>query len=349
VTSGATSRAWGAALPILPTQSIGSAAVPSWMWLFRDAIAEGRVGAADMREAFEDAALLALREMEVCGLDIVSDGEMFRGDFASFFHSRINGLAPLEPDRRLGYPGPDQVERFRCVSELALPDGFGLVPEVEWLRAHTERPFVCALQSPLTMAFRIDGGEVYHSKAEIAWALAPAINSELRAAVAAGAGYVQFDEPSFWLLADDYDEMVTLFNECVAGVDAVIGIHLCFGNFRGRSATSDRRIGTFGPHLQALHADVIHIEFASRGMDEHDLWESHGGEKTLCAGVIDVKGRSVETVEVVADRIRLLLRHVRPDRLWLAPDCGFSQTARPLALEKMASLTAAAALVRAEI
>jgi len=344
-----TGGAWRDALPLLPTQSIGSAAVPGWVWLLREAIAERRVGGGDVREALEDAALIALHDMEACGLDIVSDGEMFRGDFASWFHERVNGLVALEAQRRLGYPGPDQVETFRCVEELTVPDGYGLVGEVGWLRAHTDRPFVCALQSPLTQAFRIDGGDVYGSKAEIAWTLVPAINAELRAAVAAGAGYVQFDEPSFWLLSEDYDEMVTLFNECVAGVDAVIGIHLCFGNFRGRSATSDRRIGALAPYLGALNADVIHIEFASRGMDEHALWEEYGGEKTLCAGVIDVKGRSVDPVETVAERIRTLLRHVPPGQLWLAPDCGFSQTARSLALGKMASLTAAAAIVRGEL
>jgi 5-methyltetrahydropteroyltriglutamate--homocysteine methyltransferase len=69
----------------------------------------------------------------------------------------------------------------------------------------------------------------------------------------------------------------------------------------------------------------------------------------LCAGVIDVKGRTVETPEVVAERIRTLLKSVRPDKLWLAPDCGFSQTARWLAVEKLRSLVRSAEIVRNEL
>lgn len=340
---------WRQALPLLPTQSIGSAAAPSWLWVFRDAITDGRVNRADIQEALEDAALVALRDMEGCGFDIVSDGEMFRGDFSRAFHERVDGLVPLEFERRLGYPGPDQIEAFRCVSELRVTSGYGMVPEIEWLTNKTERPFVSALQSPVTQAFRIDGGEFYRTKGDIAWALVPYINAELKGAVAAGAMYVQFDEATPWLWSADYDEMVELFNASVAGVEALVGIHLCFGNFRGRPATSDRRVAPLAPHFQALHADVIHIEFANRGMDEHDLWERYGGDKILCAGVIDVKGRDVEPVDVVADRIRLLLRHVAPEKLWLGADCGFSQTARSLALAKMSSLTAAAAHVRREL
>ena len=76
-----------------------------------------------------------------------------------------------------------------------------MVAEIEWLKHRTEKPFVSALQSPLTQAFRIDGGEFYATKGAIAWALVPYINAELKTAVAAGALYVQFDEPTFWLLS----------------------------------------------------------------------------------------------------------------------------------------------------
>ena len=115
------------------------------------------------------------------------------------------------------------------------------------------------------------------------------------------------------------------------------------------AADSERSYAALAPHFRDLAADVIHLEFASRSMAECELWAEHGGDKILCAGVIDVKGRSVETPAFVADRIRTVLRFVRPENLWLAPDCGFSQTARALAVGKLASLVAAAAIVRAEL
>jgi len=143
--------------------------------------------------------------------------------------------------------------------------------------------------------------------------------------------------------------MVEVFNACVEGVEATIGFHLCFGNFRGRPATSHRSFAGFAPYFKDLTVDVIHIEFANRMMAEVELWEKHGGDKILCAGVIDVKGRSLEPLDVVADRIRLCLRHCAADKLWVAPDCGFSQTVRWLGVEKMKVMVQAAKVVREEV
>ncbi len=94
---------------------------------------------------------------------------------------------------------------------------------------------------------------------------------------------------------------------------------------------------------------MIHLEFANRCMWESELWAQYGGDKILCGGVIDVKGRSVESPEIVAERVRTLLASCRPEKLWLAPDCGFSQTARWLAVEKLKALVAGTALVRREL
>lgn len=336
-------------LPLLPTQSIGSHGVPGWVWVFREAVAEGKVGQADIQEALRDAVNIAIMDMTEAGLDIISDGELYRADFTWNFHDRIHGLEHTPFERRLGYPGPDQLDSFRCVAELTVPEGYGLVPEVEYMLSRTDKPFVTGLQSPVTQAFRIAPGEVYRDKGGVAWALVPYINQELKDAVAAGAQYVQFDEPAFWTMPGGEAELVELFNACVESVEATISIHLCFGNFRGRPATADRTYAHIAPHIKDMNADVVHMEFANRGMWQTELWEAYGGDKILCAGVIDVKGRSLETPEVVADRIRKVVQSVRPEKLWLAADCGYSQTARWLAVEKMKSLVQAADMVRREL
>ena len=195
-------------------------------------------------------------------------------------------------------------------------------------------------------AFRIAPGDVYKDKTKVAWALTPYINRELKEVVAAGCRHIQFDEPAYWTVPGGMEEMVEIFNTCVEGVQATIGFHLCFGNFRGRPATSHRTFAAFAPYFKDLHADVIHIEFANRSMAEIELWEKCGGDKILCAGVIDVKGRDLEPVAVVADRIRVALRHCAAEKLWVAPDCGFSQTVRWLAVEKMKVMVQAARMVR---
>jgi 5-methyltetrahydropteroyltriglutamate--homocysteine methyltransferase len=336
-------------LPLIPTQVIGSSGVPGWMWVLREAVAAGKLGPADIDEALKDAVNLAIMDMEEAGVDIISDGEMQRADFTWNFHDKVHGLQPQEPPRKLGYPGPDQLDAFRVLEPVSVPNGYGIVEEWLYARTRTTKPLISTLQSPVTQAFRIDPGDVYKSKGEIAWALVPYINRELKQVVEAGCRHVQFDEPAYWILPGGLEEMVELFNACVEGVNATVGFHLCFGNFRGRPATSHRSFSAFAPHFKALHADVIHIEFANRMMAEVELWEKHGGDKILCAGVIDVKGRSLEAVEVVADRIRLALRYCAPEKLWVAPDCGFSQTVRWLAVEKMKVMVQAARVVRDEV
>lgn len=336
-------------LPLLPTQLIGSAGVPSWIWVLRDAIAEGKVGPSDVQEALRDAVNVAILDATEAGVDIISDGEFYRADFTWNFHERISGLEKIPFERRLGYPGPDQLDAFRCVAPLTVPNGYGLPAEVNYLKTRTSKPFVTGLQSPLTQAFRIDPANIYQDKGQVAWALVPYINQELKATVDAGGWLVQFDEPAFWTMPGGLPEFVKMFNACVEGVNATIGIHLCFGNFRGRPATANRTYSQIAPYLQALNADVIHMEFANRCMWEADLWPQFGGDKILSAGVIDVKGRSIEPVAVVADRIRLLLKYVQPEKLWISTDCGFSQTARWVAVEKMKVMVQAVQIVRQEI
>ena len=334
-------------LPLLPVQAIGSAGAPPWVWLIRDAVGEGRLGPSDIEESLKDAARIALLDQEEAGYDIVSDGEMLRADFTRNFHGHIQGLEAIDYERRLGYPGPDQLDAFRAVGPISAPDGYGLAAETEHMHRLTGQPFVTPLQGPVTQAFRIDPGEAYPDKGKVAWALVPDINRDLKAAVAAGAHFVQIDEPAFWIMPGGLPEMVEIANACIDGVDAVTSLHLCFGNFRGRPATAYRSYAAFAPYFKDLAYDALSLEFANRSMWETELWAGHGGDKILVAGVIDVKGRDAETPAIVEARIRTTLRSVAAEKLWLSADCGYSQTARPLAVAKMHALVAAARTLRA--
>jgi 5-methyltetrahydropteroyltriglutamate--homocysteine methyltransferase len=336
-------------LPRLPIQALGSAAAPPWVWLIRDAVTEGRLGPSDISESLRDGARIALLDQQEAGYDIVSDGEMLRADFTRNFHGRIEGLEALEYERRLGYPGPDQLDAFRAVGKISAPGGYGLVEETEYMLGLTEQPFVTPLQGPVTQAFRIDPGDAYEDKGKVAWALVRDINRDLKAAVAAGAHLIQIDEPAFWIMPGGLPEMVEIANACIDGVDAMTSLHLCFGNFRGRPATAYRSYAAFAPYFTELAYDALSLEFANRSMWETDLWADYGGDKTLVAGVIDVKGRDAETPAIVTERIRTLLHSVAPDKLWLSADCGYSQTARPLAVDKMRSLVDATRDVRQEL
>jgi 5-methyltetrahydropteroyltriglutamate--homocysteine methyltransferase len=337
-------------LPLLPTQVIGSYGTPGWLFVVRDAMKEGKMGSVDVREAFEDATNLAIMEMEEAGVDVISDGEMKRFNFLVGFYDYIQGIQKIPWERQLGYPGPDMINAFRANDQFASPNGFGLVEEIEYARTRTQKPLVTPFGGPVTFAFRVDPADVYKDKREVAWALVPLLNRELRDVVAAGATHIQIDEPS---AIDDLvplPEFVEMFNAVVEGVNAAIGLHICFGNFMGRPAVAHRTYEHIAPYFKDMHADIIHLEFANRGMWQSDIFDKHArADQFLAAGVIDVKARAVETPEIVAERIRDMLKYNDPKRLWVSADCGFSMTARWVAREKLKAMVAGTQIVRREL
>ena len=128
-----------------------------------------------------------------------------------------------------------------------------------------------------------------------------------------------------------------MFNAMVEGVDATIGLHICFGNFLGRPAVAHRTYGHIAPWFSKMHVDILHLEFANRGMWQADLFARHArDDQILSAGVVDVKARAVETPDIIVERTRELLKHNDAQRLWLSSDCGYSMTARHVAPRKAA-------------
>ena len=337
-------------LPPLPTQVIGSYGTPSWLFVIREAMKRGEMGDADIRETFEDATNLAIMEQEATGVDVISDGEMKRFNFLVGFYDYIDGVEKIPWSRQFGYPGPDMIDAFRATNHLEVVDGFGLTEELQYARTRTNKPLVTPLGGPVTFAFRINPGDVYKDKREIAWALVPLLNQELKDVVAAGATHIQIDEPS---AIDDFvplPEFVEMFNAVVDGVEATIGLHICFGNFMGRPAVANRTYEHIAPFFPKFQADILHLEFANRGMWEVDIFSKHArDDQYLAAGVVDVKARAVESPEVIADRIRTVLKHNDPTRVWISTDCGFSMTARWVGREKLHSMVAATTLVRSEL
>ena len=334
-----------AELPLLPTSVVGSHAWPPWLHLTLAAHARGECGPDDVQETLDDAVDLALRDMADAGVDVVSDGEMRRaGFFTAAFYGFLTGIEELPPRRKIGVLGHDQREGYRLVGPLAAPNGLGLVAEYEYACTRTNRPIKMPCPGPFTLAGRLQG----RPRLEVAWELAKIVNAELKAVVAAGCAFVQIDEPSYAVRPDAPREFVELFNATVEGVEAKIGIHLCFGNFVGRP-TAKRTYRPLFPHILDVKADQFALEFANRELVELELWREFSSDKELAAGLVDVKNYWVETPEDVAARIREALKHVRPEKLSVVPDCGFSQTARWAARRKLAAMVEGAKIVRREL
>ncbi len=335
---------------MLKTSVIGSYAIPSWLISSTEAMSRGEYGPLDVQETLDDAVDMALCDQEDAGIDIVSDGEMRRfGFFTAGFYGHLDGLQALEPLRKLGSGGHDQRERYEAVEPFSAPNGLGLVDEFLYANTRTERPLKVTCPGPYTLAGRIQTGGIYADRMAVAARFAEIINAELKAVVKAGATLIQLDEPSAAVHKNAPDKYVELFNQSVEGVEAEIGLHLCFGNYMGRPV-AHRTYAPLFPRILNIAADEIHLEFANREMAELELaGEIAASGRNVAAGVIDVKNYFIEPPEMVADRIRQVLQHVPANQLILAPDCGFSETARWAARKKLHALVRGTHLVRNEL
>jgi 5-methyltetrahydropteroyltriglutamate--homocysteine methyltransferase len=336
---------------LIPTTVVGSYPQPGWlidraklgakvprvrvpdMW---------RVDGAFLEEAQNDATLLAIRDMERAGIDIITDGEMRRESYSNRFATALEGIDIERPGTTINRSGvPIPVPRVAGpIRRRAAVE----VPDVVFLRAHTQRRIKITLPGPFTMAQQAQD-DYYNDEEALALAFAAAVNDEIRDLKAAGADVVQLDEP--WLQARPDRAArygVKAINRALEGIAGTTVVHLCFGY---AAAVKDKPTGySFLPQLEATRASQISIEAAQPRLDLSVLGKL---DKTLMVGVIDLGTERVETADEVAARIRAALRHVPAERLVLAPDCGMKYLTREAAFGKLKALAEGAALVRREL
>jgi 5-methyltetrahydropteroyltriglutamate--homocysteine methyltransferase len=334
-------------LPLLPTTTVGSLGKPGWWFAAWDAESAGSFGPADMQEMLDDAVDIALLDQERAGLDIVTDGEHRRKDgYVDGYYELLGGLQPIISGRRAGPWGYDQQTRYRAVAPITLPDaGLGLAHDFIALRKRTAKPIKVTIPGPMTLGSRIDPGEVYKDRSSVLEFFADVVNAEAKACVAAGAEFIQLDEPC--RTGATGAEMARLYNRAVEGVDAHLAFHVCFGNRFGRGRFQRTYAHLFPAILEAKCHQFV-LEFASREMSEVEL-ASQLGDRELGAGVVDVKNFYPETPEDVARRIERVLEHIRPEQVYVNTDCGFGWSPRYMCQAKMVSLVAGARRARARI
>jgi 5-methyltetrahydropteroyltriglutamate--homocysteine methyltransferase len=337
-------------LPLIPATVIGSWAFPGWYARFCDDVRRQPelFGSDDREEAVRDAIRLAIDDQLRAGADIISDGEMQRVDFNLGFYDWLTGIKALPQARRWGPPAHDQRCRYLCLAPLAAPQGLGLVEEYQRLRSWTDAPVKVAIPGPYTLAGCLRGGEVYRDRQEIAEALLPIVNREMKDLVQQGVEFLQLDEPSFACHPSRPEVFIDCIARTVDGVRAKVGLHLCFGNYRGR-AVGQRSYRPLFPHVARLPVAQLALEFASREMAEIDLAREVKPPMGLAVGLVDVKSSWIEPPEFVAERLRQVLHYIEPERVTVTPDCGFSQTARFIAIGKLVSMVEGVRLVRREL
>ena len=336
----------------VPTSLVGSYAQPDWLIdraRLRDrfpprvrATELWRIDPQYLEEAQDDATLVAIRDQERAGLDIITDGEQRRESYSNRFATALAGVDIDNPGTALDRSGhPNPVPRVVGPIERKHPVQ---VRDVEFLRSHTSRPVKITVPGPFTMSQQAQN-DAYPSEAELAEAYAAAVHDEIVDLFAAGADIVQIDEPYMQARPEKAREFgLAALERALDGVVGTTAVHICFGY---AAIIHDRPSAySFLPEMATCSCHQISIETAQSGIDTAVLERLPA--KQIILGVIDLDDHAVEAPETVAARIRRALPYKRPDELVAAPDCGMKYLPRDSAYGKLESLAAGAAIIRAE-
>jgi 5-methyltetrahydropteroyltriglutamate--homocysteine methyltransferase len=339
--------------PILPTTVVGSYPQPDWL-IDRALLSKGvprvrlaglwRVPEAWLEQAQDDATIVAIRDMERAGIDIITDGEMRRESYSNRFATALDGIDNEHPARITNRRGattevPRVVGPIRRTRPVELRD-------MEFLRRNTDRRAKITLPGPFTMAQQAKN-EFYKDADEMVMDFAAAVNAEARDLERAGADVIQLDDP--WLRNDpDAAKRIAVpaLNRALEGLKVTTAVHLCFGY--AQVVGADKPSGySFLPQLADSTAQQISIEAAQPKLDLGILAEL--SQKKIILGVIDLADPKVESAETVATRLRAALKHVPAERLIAAPDCGMKYLTREVAFGKLKAMAEGVAMVRREL
>jgi 5-methyltetrahydropteroyltriglutamate--homocysteine methyltransferase len=338
---------------LLPTSLVGSYPQPDWL-IDRAKLAARfpprvrarelwRVAEPWLAQAQDDATLLAIRDQEQAGLDIITDGEMRRESYSNRFATALAGVDLDNPGialDRSGHPNPvprvtGPIRRTRPVE----------VRDVAFLRANTDRTIKMTVPGPFTMSQQAQN-DFYASEEDLALDYAAAVNAEIKDLFAAGADVVQVDEPYMQARPDKARAFgLKALDRALDGVSGTTAVHICFGY---AAIIHVRPSGySFLPELANAAVQQISVETAQSSLDCSVLAKLPG--KTIILGVLDLSDMNVESPVTVAARIRRALPFVPAERIIIAPDCGLKYLRRDVAAAKMRAMVEGANIVRNEI
>ncbi|MFM7012705.1 MAG: uroporphyrinogen decarboxylase family protein [Betaproteobacteria bacterium] len=337
---------------LFPTTIVGSYPQPDWL-IDREKLAgrfPPRVRAKELwrvqeqylQQAMEDATILAIRAQEQAGLDIITDGEIRRESYSNRIATALAGVDIDNPGTALdrsGHPNPvprivGKIKRIKPIE----------VEDLLFLKAHTDRKVKITVPGPFTMLQQAQN-DFYASEEEAAMDYAIALNEEIKDLFANGADVVQIDEPYMQARPEKARQYgINALNRALEGVKGQTAVHICFGYaavIHARPSGYD-----FLPELAQCSCNQVSIETAQSSLDCKILETL--GDKQVMVGCLDLSDMKVEPAELVAMRIRRALKHIKPEQVILAPDCGMKYLPREVADGKLKSMVQAAHMLRKE-
>lgn len=320
-------------LPILPTSVIGSYPKPWWLRKIKRLWEMGRADDDDLIEAENDAVVAIVKEQELAGIDIPSDGEQRREEMVEYFAERLGGFKFYGPVRVWGnnyFNKPAVVDKIIYKGPITLN-------EYLFLKKVSSRKIVkVTITGPYTIA-DWSFNEYYSSKEELVKELSKIINEELKVLAENGAPFIQIDEPALTTHPSEVEWALELIDRTADNVNAKIGLHVCYSDYK-----------LLMPHLDKLrNISQLLLEFANRRFEDLDILKDFPLEIGL--GVIDVHNKRIESPEEVSAAIRKAMKYIDPEYIYVNPDCGLKLLPRKIARHKMENMVKGTLMVREEL
>jgi 5-methyltetrahydropteroyltriglutamate--homocysteine methyltransferase len=330
-------------LPLLPTTVVGSYSVPEWLERLKNDFYQRRISAQHLADIHDVAIKAALKDQELAGVDIVSDGELRRDNDIDYLLGRIPGVSIAHRVKT------DYFDYYDADVIGPLPAGgdLGLAADFAFTRQNTAKPIKFSFTGPFSLSRRLRRAAGVDEES-LVFQLAAQLNAEARTLAAAGASLLQVDEPFLGGYPAQTELAVAALNVVTAGVDAHWALHICYGNRNARPLWAGHYDFLF-PAVLGANVQQLVLEFARKGQDDLRTITDQGWHRAIGLGVIDVKSAQIESADLVADRIRHALKYVPAERLFINPDCGLRHVPGPVAQAKLRAMTGGAAAVRREL
>jgi 5-methyltetrahydropteroyltriglutamate--homocysteine methyltransferase len=326
-------KSLGIDLPILPTSTVGSFPKPDYLVEARARFAKARIDRNELEELERRATAFWIATQEEIGLDVLVDGEMYRGDMVAYFSQLMPGFEQSGLVRSYGnryyhkpiivgdvrWPGPMTVGWWRYAQGL------------------TTRPVKGMLTGPYTV-MDWSFNEHYPDRRSACLALAREIRHEVEALAEAGAKIIQIDEPALSVRPEELPFAIEAIHRVTDGLPAYFIIHACYGAF-----------DAIYSQMLKLPVDNLDLAISHSTLNLMEMFRRDPFTKDLSVGVLDVHSHEVETPETVRARIERALQLLPKETIWVDPDCGLKTRTIDEARAKLVNMLQAVTRLRVEI
>jgi 5-methyltetrahydropteroyltriglutamate--homocysteine methyltransferase len=319
--------------PGLWTTAVGSFPKPDYIKQARARVARGEIGRDELRDLERRATREWVEFQESIGIDLIVDGEMYRGDMVAFFAEELPGLEIGGLVRSYG-------NRYYRKPIATGPVGREAPVTVEWweyAQSLTDKPVKGMLTGPYTIC-DWSFNEHYPSRRDFALDVAKAIKEEALDLERAGARFIQIDEPAASTRMDELDLVIETMAVVTEPLSAHTITHICYGDFHNAY-----------PKMLQIPVDQIDLEFANSDYSLLHKFTEAPFTKYIGLGVVDVHSHELEPVDAIARGIRRSLQHISPNRMFVDPDCGLKTRTVAEAKAKLQNIKRAADVVRSEL